>query len=190
MANSAFQKSSIPVPVTIANGGTGQTTATAAFNALDPLTTKGDIIVHNGTDSVRIAVGSNNQVLTADSAQTEGVKWATPSASFLPWTEVTGTSQALVVNNGYIANNAALVTLTLPTTASIGDIIHVTGKGAGGWRIAQNAGQTVYFGSSSTTTGSGGSLDSTLSRDTVMLVCVTANNDWNIIGSIGNITVT
>lgn len=36
-------------------GGTGQITATAAFNALDPLTTLGDILFHNGTDSVRLA---------------------------------------------------------------------------------------------------------------------------------------
>lgn len=30
------------------------------------------------------------------------------------------------VNNGYIANNASLVTLTLPTTAAVGDIVEVT----------------------------------------------------------------
>lgn len=62
----------------IANGGTGQTSQTAGFDALAPTTTKGDVIVHNGTDNIRIAVGTNNQVLTADSAQASGVKWATP----------------------------------------------------------------------------------------------------------------
>lgn len=61
--------------VAIANGGTGQTGATAAFNGLDPLTTKGDIIVHNGTNSVRLPVGTNGFVLSANSAQTEGVEW-------------------------------------------------------------------------------------------------------------------
>lgn len=48
----------------IANGGTGQTTATAAFDALAPTTTTGDIIYHNGTDNVRLGVGSTGQVLT------------------------------------------------------------------------------------------------------------------------------
>lgn len=42
----------------IANGGTGQTAATAAFNGLDPLTTRGDLLTHNGTDSIRLAMGA------------------------------------------------------------------------------------------------------------------------------------
>lgn len=42
---------------------------------------KGDILVHNGTDWVDVTVGTNDQVLTADSAQTTGVKWSTPSGS-------------------------------------------------------------------------------------------------------------
>lgn len=40
-------------------------------------TTKGDILVHNGTTWVRLPVGSNGQVLSADSAQASGVKWLT-----------------------------------------------------------------------------------------------------------------
>lgn len=65
--------------VAVANGGTGQSTQTPAFNALSPTTTKGDVITHNGTNNVRQAVGSNGQVLTADSAQTNGIKWAPSS---------------------------------------------------------------------------------------------------------------
>jgi hypothetical protein len=39
-------------------------------------TTAGDLAVYNGTSWVRIGAGANDTVLTADSAQTEGVKWA------------------------------------------------------------------------------------------------------------------
>jgi len=51
--------------VPIANGGTGQTTASAAFNALSPLTTTGDILYANATNSsTRLAIGSTGQILT------------------------------------------------------------------------------------------------------------------------------
>lgn len=60
----------------IAKGGTGQTAQTAAFDALAPTTTKGDLIVHNGSDNIRLGVGTNNYVLTADSGEASGVKWA------------------------------------------------------------------------------------------------------------------
>jgi hypothetical protein len=61
----------------IANGGTGQTSQTNAFDALSPTTTKGDIIASNGTDNVRVPVGgTNGHVLTVDSAQATGIKWA------------------------------------------------------------------------------------------------------------------
>jgi len=58
----------------IANGGTGQTTATAAFNALAPASpTKGDILVFNGTDWVAHTHGSNGQIMQFDSAQSDGI---------------------------------------------------------------------------------------------------------------------
>lgn len=64
----------------IANGGTGQATQTAGFNALSPATTKGDLILHDGTNGVRLAVGATNgHVLTVDSTAATGVKWAAAS---------------------------------------------------------------------------------------------------------------
>jgi hypothetical protein len=44
------------------------------------LTTKGDLLVHNGTNYVRQAIGANDQVLTADSSVASGVKWAAGGA--------------------------------------------------------------------------------------------------------------
>lgn len=110
------------------------------------------------------------------------------STGTMVWAEVF-VSQPMGPDRGYITNAAGLVTLTLPGTAAIGDKLHITGKGVGGWLIAQNAGQTIYFGVGSTTTGVGGSVSSTQTRDSIELVCVTANNDFNVLSSIGNITV-
>jgi hypothetical protein len=81
--------------VAIANGGTGQTTANPAFNALAPTTTKGDLIVSNGTANVRQAVGTDTYVLTADSTTATGVKWAASSGSGATITNDTTTATNL-----------------------------------------------------------------------------------------------
>lgn len=105
----------------------------------------------------------------------------------ITWSEETTTSATMAVNNGYIANNASRVTLTLPDTAAIGSIVRVAGKGAGGWRIAQNAGETIYYGVQQTTTGTSGYLESNHRRDSIELVCITANTDWQVISAVGNV---
>lgn len=62
----------------LGNGGTGQTTASAAFDALDPFTTKGDLITTtNGTNNTRLGVGTAGQVLTASTTAATGLAWAT-----------------------------------------------------------------------------------------------------------------
>lgn len=53
-------------------------------SSVDIATTKGDIVVNNGTSSVRVAIGSDNQVLTADSSQATGLKWASVSTVTVP----------------------------------------------------------------------------------------------------------
>ena len=89
--------------VAIANGGTGQTTQTAAFDALAPTTTKGDLIVDNGTNNVRLAVGVDTYVLTADSTVAAGVKWAAPAGG-----GSNITAQGLWENNTTISSNYSI----------------------------------------------------------------------------------
>lgn len=50
-----------------------------ASAALPAGSTKGDIAVYNGSSWVIVAAGTNDHVLTADSAQSAGVKWAAAS---------------------------------------------------------------------------------------------------------------
>lgn len=81
--NTTGTASNVTGVVAIVNGGTGQTTKTAAFDALSPVTTKGDLIVSDGTDNVRQAVGTDTYVLTADSTTATGIKWAASSGAGL-----------------------------------------------------------------------------------------------------------
>ena len=78
-------------------------------------------------------------------------------AGTLPWTLVSGTAQQAESNRGYLAHNAALVIVTLPATANAGDIVRVTGAGAGGWAIVPGLGQSIVgFGSGLGPNGSQG----------------------------------
>lgn len=61
----------------ISRGGTGAATASAAMTALSPLTTKGDLLGFS-TLNARVAVGTDGQVLTANSGNATGLGWTSP----------------------------------------------------------------------------------------------------------------
>jgi len=66
----------------VAQGYLKSATAATTYVANSLVDAKGDLIVGSAADTVvRVAVGSNNQVLLADSTQTAGVRWATISLS-------------------------------------------------------------------------------------------------------------
>jgi len=137
-----------------------------------------------GTDKVLIQDTDDSDILKTVTAQS-----IADLAGGMTWNEQTGTSDTMAVDNGYIANNAGLVTFTLPTTAAVGSVVRVAGVGAGGWAIAQNASEIIHFGNQDTTTGTGGSLASVNRYDAVELVCVVADTEWSVLSSQGNITV-
>lgn len=68
---------------------------TSIGGTASPLTTKGDVYTYSTTDA-RLAVGTNGQVLTADSTAATGLKWATNTATGLPaFAAYATTNQAL-----------------------------------------------------------------------------------------------
>lgn len=103
--NTTGTAAGLSATLAIASGGTGQTTQTAAFDALAPTTTKGDLIVDDGTNNVRLAVGADTYVLTADSTAATGVKWAAASGG-----GSNITAQGLWENSANITSNYTIAT--------------------------------------------------------------------------------
>jgi hypothetical protein len=176
-------------------GGTGVANPTAYtlpvaagssnFSFLGPLTNGQLLIGSTGTNPSAAVITSGTNISVTNGAGSITIA-ATGNAGFV-WTTVTGTSQTLASNNGYIANNAGLVTFTLPVTSLVGDKIEIIGKGAGGWSVVFNSGQYIIFGSATCTTTSG-SLSSTLAKNSFTMVCTVANTEWTVASSIGNLT--
>ena len=113
------------------------------------------------------------------------------TAGAMAWVDVTGTTQAMAIDTGYLANNAGLVTLTLPATAVQFSVMKVDGVGAGGWKIAQNANQKIIMLGVSSTVGVTGFISSTNANDSVTLRAVVggASTFWLVETSMGNITI-
>jgi hypothetical protein len=132
-----------------------------------------------------LANGTTGQILTATTSGNPS--WGAAPSSGFNWNDVTGTTQAAVINNGYIANNVALVTVTLPATAVVGSVISIQGAAAGLWTLAQNASQQVFANGGSTTAGVGGSVSSSSQYDSISVVCITANTGWAMNTSSGNL---
>jgi photosystem II stability/assembly factor-like uncharacterized protein len=59
------------------------------------------------------------------------------------WIVTNGTAFQAQIDHGYVLTNSQLVTVMLPTSPNPGDIVRISSAGAGGWKIAQNANQSV-----------------------------------------------
>jgi len=142
----------------------------------------------NTTHTLPAVTGTLLNTASSYVVSVNGATGAVTIATGLSWSAVTA-DRSLVAEEGVLANKSSgTLTLTLPSTAALGKIIRVSGM-QNTWRIAQNASQKIHFGKTTTTTGVGGYLESSNAKDAVELVCCVANLEWNVISSIGNITI-
>jgi len=149
--------------VAIANGGTGQTTASAGFNALSPITTTGDLIIGNGTNSAtRLPMGTNGYLLGSDGttaswvpAPASGVtSFSAGSTGFTPSTGTTGAvtlGGTLAVTSGgtNITNYAVGDILFANTTTSLDKLT----VGASTYILTSNGTAPQYTNPASITVG-------------------------------------
>lgn len=112
---------------------------------LSTATTKGDIYVATGSGTVvRRAVGTAGQVLTVDAAETDGVKWATPSGGYTSEDARDDIATALVAGaNVTITPNDGADTITIAASTSGSSGIPASTVDAKGDLIAGTANDTV-----------------------------------------------
>ena len=163
-------------------GGTGVSSPTAhgvligeGASAVSPIVlTAGQVLI--GTTSgdpsgATLTAGSGINITSLSGSITiAGMTWSQKN-----------TATTLAPSNGYFTTSGSTVVFTLPATAAIGDTYQVTTAptGIGGWEIAQNSGQSIVVGNTTTTVGTGGSIssESTLG-DWIVITCAIANTGF------------
>lgn len=156
--NTSGSAASLSATLAVGSGGTGQVTAGAAFNALAPSTAKGGLIVGSGSNTyANLAVGTNGQIATANSAATNGadfetvagnsaivkaptVQTFTSTGSQTGWLFTISTSSTMAVGDTY-TNNGHTYTAQVALAAQSGAVLWMSGTGAtSGTTLTRSAG--------------------------------------------------
>ena len=146
------------------------------------VTTKGDLIAATASATVaRLGVGSNDQVLTADSTTATGLKWSTPTDVNLTFNARTASYPLVAgdVNKLVTMNSASTTTITVPNGVfTSGQQINVQGIGAGLVQI-RNDGTSVL-----TSTGATSGAPNLRAQFSAATIICTSSNNFTVIGDL------
>jgi hypothetical protein len=190
-------------------GATGADPAFGALGVNSGLTVHGVVLAENNSAFVATTAGTNGQVFLGSTAAdpafgtlttTTGLAFTTGAHSLainvasggFAVTPIAGASQAMVSQTTYIANDAALTTLTLPAASAVGDIINVIGSSlnTGGWTVTYGAGQIIWGPAGHSTATTGNAASAGAAAQTMSIMCTIANTTWVIYANSGTITLT
>jgi collagen type VII alpha len=156
--------------VAIANGGTGQTTASAGFNALSPITSTGDLIIGNGANSAtRLAIGANGYILTSNGTTatwtaapatgvtsfSAGTTGLTPNTSTTGAVTLAGTLAIANGGTGQTTATAAFNALAPSQTGNSGKFLTTDGTNTS-WSTVVGGVSQIVAGTNVTISPSGG----------------------------------
>jgi hypothetical protein len=182
-----------PIPFAVGKGGTGATSltdhavlvgsGTSAVTALAAPTDGQLIIGSTGADPSVAALTAGSGISITNGAGTISID----ATAGLAWNNETNDANTMAINNGYVINATNLCTMTIPATAAIGSVFAIAGYATNGWVLQANTGQTINFGDDQSSTA--GSVTFTNRYDSITIVCTTADTDFAVIASQGNMTV-
>lgn len=115
-----------------------------------PLTTKGDLFTFTTVDA-RIGVGANGTVLTADSAEATGLKWATPAAGAGAYGKnLSAGANKSTTSTSYVAIDSTNLRITATPTGTIAvatctGMLSSSGVTQVDWRVNCGSGTTYGF---------------------------------------------
>lgn len=94
---------------------------------------------------------------------------------------ITTSPVTLVSNTINYVNSSSRVTLPLPSSSKVGDVIEIIAIGRGGYQITQGAGQSIAYMNTSTFIGTLGALRSRMSGSAIKLLCIVADTTWQAV---------
>ena len=167
--NTTGTAAGLSATLAIASGGTGQTTASTAFNALSPITTTGDLIIGTGVNTAsRLAIGSNGYLLTSNGTTASwaaapaggvttfsaGTTGLTPSGATSGAVTLAGTLAVANGGTGAVNANDARTNLVAAKSGTNSDITELYALNGTSYGVAyQNATNQLTMGSALTFDG-------------------------------------